>query len=129
MATFATTGFTVSPQANTASPAALILRAALISRSCGVWHPGHIHCRVAKSNLSSVYPQAEQRLLEGNLRSMETTVRPYQPALYSSWRTNSPQLASLMDLANLGFFTLFLTAKFSTQIVWFHEAAWWSVYG
>ena len=38
-ATFAPTGFTVSPQANTASPAALILRAAFTSRSWVVGTP------------------------------------------------------------------------------------------
>jgi len=119
MSTFAETGFTVSPQANTASPAALMFCAALISRSCVVLHSGHVHWRVAKSNLSSVYPQQEHRLLDGNQRSIATTVRPRQFALYSSCLTSSPQLASLIDFANMGFFTIFLTAKFSTQITWF----------
>ena len=119
MPTFAETGFTISPQANTASPAALMLRAAFTSRSCALWHSGHTQQRVAKSSLSSVYPQQEHRLLEGYQRSMATTVRPYQPALYSSWRTNSPQFASLIALASVGLRTIFLTAKFSTQIVWF----------
>lgn len=70
MAAFATTGFTVSPQAKTASPAALMLRAAFTSRSCALWHSGHTQERVAKSSLSSVYPQQEHRLLEGYQRSM-----------------------------------------------------------
>lgn len=120
MDAFATTGFTVSPQANkTASPAALMFRAALISRSCAVLHSGHVHCRVAKSSLSNVYPQQEHLLLDGYQRSIATTVLPYQPALYSSCRTSSPQFASLMDLARVGLRTIFLTAKFSTQITWF----------
>jgi len=119
MAAFATTGITVSPQANTASPAALMFRAAFTSRSCVVWHFGQVHCRVAKSNWSSVYPQQEQRLLDGYQRSIATTVLPYQSALYSSCRTSSPQFASLIDFANVGFLTMFLTARFSTQIVWF----------
>ena len=119
MAAFATTGFTVSPQANTASPAALMLRAAFTSRSCVALHSGHVHCRTANSSLSSVYPQQEQRLLDGNQRSIATTVLPYQPALYSSCRTSSPQFASLIALARVGFLTMFLTARFSTQIVWF----------
>ena len=119
MPAFAETGFTVSPQANTASPAALMLHAAFTSRLWMVLHSGHAHCRVAKSSLSRVYPQLEQRLLEGNQRSIATTVRPYQPDLYSSCLTNSPQFASLMDLASVGFLTMFLTARFSTQITWF----------
>jgi hypothetical protein len=119
MPAFAETGFMDSPQANTASPAALMLRAAFTSRSCAVWHSGHVQERVAKSNLSNVYPQQEHRLLDGNQRSIATTVRPYQPALYSSCRTSSPQFASLIDLASVGFFTIFLTVRFSTQITWF----------
>ena len=119
MSAFAETGFTVSPQANTASPAALMLRAALISRSCVVLHSGHVHWRVAKSSLSSVYPQQEHRLLDGYQRSIATMVRPLQLALYSSCRTISLQFASLIDFAKVGFLTIFLTAKFSTQITWF----------
>ena len=119
MAAFATTGFTVSPQAKTASPAALMLRAAFTSRSCVILHSGQVHCRVAKSSLSNVDPQQEQRLLDGYQRSIATTVLPYQPALYSSCQTNSPQFASLIAFASVGFLTLFLTAKFSTPITWF----------
>ena len=119
MSTFVETGFAVSPQANTASPAALMFRAALRARACVVLHSGHVHWRVAKSSLSSVYPQQEHRLLEGYQRSIATTVRPLQLALYSSCLTISPQLASLIDFAKVGFLTIFLTAKFSTQITWF----------
>ncbi|CAI2495609.1 Uncharacterised protein [Serratia liquefaciens] len=50
---------------------------------------------------------------------MATKVRPYQSALYSSWRANSPQLASVMCLDSLGLRIMFFTFKDSTQTTWF----------
>ena len=96
---------TFSPKANTASPAAKMLRAAFTSRSWIVPHSGHIHDRTSSSNLS--------------LRSISTYVLPAQSALYASWRVNSPQLVSVIGLASFGFLIRFFTARFSAQTTWF----------
>src|SRR5215831_15356362 len=66
-----------------------------------------------------MYPHAWQRCELGYQRSILASVRPYQLALYSSWRTNSPQPTSLMLLASVGLRTMFLTANDSMQITWF----------
>ena len=110
---------TFSPKANTASPAAKTLRAALRSRSWVVPHSGHIHDRISSGSLSLTNPQQEQRLLEGKNRSISTYFLPAQSALYASWRVNSPQLASAIDLASFGFLIRFFTARFSAQTTWF----------
>ncbi len=110
---------TLSPKANTVSPTAKMLRAALTSRSWVVPHSGHSHDRTSSGNLSLTNPQQEQRLLEGKNRPISTYVLPSQPDLYSSCRVNSPQLASAMCLASFGFLIMFFTARFSAQITWF----------
>src|SRR5690606_28257265 len=99
------TGLTASPWADTASPAARTLRAALMSRSCATPHSGQPHSRTVNGLLDMVCTQALHRLLEGYHRSMPTTVRPYHCALYCSCLTNSAQLASLMDLDRRRFFS------------------------
>jgi hypothetical protein len=58
-------GLTPAPQAGTASPAALMLTAALISRSCRVPQLTQAHSRTPSGRLATVRPQAEQVLLEG----------------------------------------------------------------
>lgn len=113
------TRLTFSPRANTACPAAFMFFAALWSRSCSVLHLGQVQWRTDRSNSSNLCPHSEQSLLDGNHRSIETKVRPYQSALYSNWRTNSPQLQSLIDLANLRFLIMFFTLRLSTLITWF----------
>ena len=110
---------TFSPKANTVSPTAKMLTAAFTSRSWLVPHSGHSHERTSSGMFSFTNPQQEQRLLEGKKRSISTYVLPAQFALYSSWRVNSPQLASAMCLASFGFLTMFFTARFSTQMTWF----------
>ena len=77
------------PQANTASPAALIFKAAFTSRS---WT-----YRIRDRSIpeypereSRRCPQPEQRLELGYHWSIATTERPYQAALYSSWLTSRP---------------------------------------
>ncbi|MEN9503939.1 MAG: hypothetical protein RI964_3224 [Pseudomonadota bacterium] len=110
---------TFSPKANTASPAAKMLTAALISRSWITPHSGHSHDRTFSGRLSLTNPQQAQRLLEGKNLSISTYVLPVQFALYSSWRVNSPQLASAICFASFGFLIRFFTARFSAQITWF----------
>lgn len=113
------TGLMVSPWADTARPAAKILRAAFMSRSCVVLHSGQTQVRMFSGSLVTVCPQPLQRLLDGYQRSMPINCRPDHAALYSSCRTNSAQPASLMDLDRLRFLTMFLTASVSTAITWF----------
>ena len=113
------TGFTDSPRADTASPAAKTLRAALMSRSWIVPHSWQVHSRTFKGIFLTVWPQSEQRLLLGYQRSMPTSSRPYHSDLYSNCRTNSDQLASAIDLARLWFFCMLLTASVSMAITWF----------
>ena len=72
--------------------------AALMSRSCRVRQDGHDQCLVFKLRSESRYPHAEQVLLEGYQRSITIRRRPCLAALYSSWRRNSPQPASWIDL-------------------------------
>jgi hypothetical protein len=55
----------------------------------------------------------------GENRSIATTVRPYQAALYWSWRSSSPQPTSAIALARCSFCSRFLTASDSTQTTWF----------
>ncbi len=116
---------TFSPKANTASPAAKTLRAALRSRSWVAPHSGHIHDRISSGSLSLTNPQQEQRLLDGKNRSISIYVLPAQSALYASWRVNSPQLASVIALASLGFLIIFFTERFSAQITWFSLTNLW----
>jgi hypothetical protein len=66
-----------------------------------------------------LYPQREQRWLEGKVFPTFTSVLPNHCALYSSMKTNSDQDASVMDFANIGFFTMFSTCKSSVLITWF----------
>src|SRR5690554_4653930 len=110
---------TFSPRANTASPAALILIAAFTSRSCLVSQTGQVQPRICNGIVSITWPQPEQRLLDGYHWSIATSWRPAQSALYANWRINSPQLASLIDLASERLRSMFLTLRDSTQITWF----------
>ena len=112
------TRLTFSPKANPESPAVLILMAALISRSWSALHSGQTQRRVSSAKNGSMYPQLEQRLELGKNWSILEIERPAQSALYSSCRTNSPQLASLICLASLEFLIMFLTRRLSTQTTW-----------
>ena len=67
---------TFSPKANTASPAAKTLRAALRLRSWVVPQSEHCQDRTFSGSLSLTNPQQEQRLLEGKKRSISTYVLP-----------------------------------------------------
>src|SRR5690554_383296 len=115
---------TLSPRANTASPAALMLIAAFTSRSWPTEHSGQTQERIASGIASFTWPQPEQRLLDGYHGSMATTWRPAQAALYASCRTNSPQPASLIDLARRLLRTMLFTCRDSTQITWFSLMIW-----
>ena len=113
------TGFTDSPRADTASPAAKIFRAALMSRSWILPHSGQTQSRTFNGIFGTVCPQSEHRLLDGYQRSMPISVRPYHSDLYSSCLTNSDQAASLIDFARQWFFCMLLTARLSMAITWF----------
>ena len=102
---------TLSPTANTASPAAFTFSAALMSRSCSVSHSGQTHTRTSSGIDSETNPQQKHRLLEGKNLSISTYTRPAQLALYSSCRVNYPQLASAICFANFGFLIMFFTEK------------------
>jgi len=119
VSTYVQTGFTQSPRADAASPAAKILRAALMSLSCIAPHSGHTHSRTFKGIFVAVYPQLLHLLLEGKKRSMPISVRPDHSDLYSSCRINSPHPASEIDFARKWFFCMFLTASVSMAITWF----------
>ena len=93
--------------------------AALISRSWCVLHSGHVHSRIFNGIDSFTNPQLEQRFELGKKRSISEIVRPAHSALYLSWRTNSPQLASAMCFASLGLRIIFFTANDSIQTTWF----------
>lgn len=119
MQLYSDTGFTISPKASTASPAALMFAAALISRSCSVPHSGQFHDRTSSGIDSETNPQQWQRFDDGKNRSISTYTLPAQLALYSSCLVNSPQLASAICFANFGFLIMFFTARFSAQTTWF----------
>lgn len=112
-------GLTLSPWADTASPAAKTLRAAFMSRSWIEPHSGHVHWRMCKGIFAAVWPQSLHRLLDGYQRSMPMSVRPYHSALYVSCLTNSDQPASLIDFARFLFFCKLETARLSMAITWF----------
>lgn len=112
-------GFTLSPWADATSPAAKTLRAAFTSRSWVDPHSGQVHERVSSNIFRDVWPQSLQRLLDGYHLSMPISVRPYHSALYVSCRTNSDQLASLIDFARRLFFCKLRTARLSMAITWF----------
>ncbi|CAM3681922.1 hypothetical protein BOTU111922_00485 [Bordetella tumulicola] len=112
-------GLTVSPWANTASPAANRLCAALMSRSWSVQQAEQVQRRTLNGSFGDTYPQAWQRLLEGYQRSTRTNLRPAQRALYSSCLTNSAHPASPMDLERQRFSRMLDTDKLSTAITWF----------
>ncbi len=113
------TSLTFSPRANTASPAALMLRAALMSRSRGAEQEGQVHSRSFNVNASLMYPQQKQRLELGKKVSIATMLRPAQSALYSSILKKCPHPASAMCLLTLGLRIRFLTLRDSTQTTWF----------
>lgn len=119
MVLYSNTGLMASPWADTASPAAKILRAALTSRSCCVPHCGHVQARTDSGIEPWVWPHVEHRLLDGYQRSMPISVRPAHCALYSNCLTSSDQLASLIDLARLRLRSMFFTASVSRAITWF----------
>jgi len=121
---------TFSPQANKASPASLMFLAALISRSSVVEHDGQSHVRIFIGSLSTVNPQSLQRFDDGNHLSILTSVLPYQSHLYDRNDRNCAQPESDIDLARQWFFTIFLIANVSTQIIWFSltnfiDSLWW----
>ena len=110
---------TFSPRANTASPAALMLVAALWSRSWSAPHSGQLQFMTDNGSDDKVCPQPEQRLVLGNHRSMAASERPAHSALYANWRTNSPQPASAMALLSFGLRIMLFTFRDSTQTTWF----------
>src|SRR5699024_11275854 len=74
--------------ADTAGPAALMLIVAFTSRSWMTPH-SHVHVRTFSGSFSWSFPHAEHSLEEGKSRSMATSSRPYQLALYSNMVRNS----------------------------------------
>ena len=104
---------TFSPRANTASPAALMLVAALWSRSWFAPHSGQFHFLTVNGSDDNVCPQPEQRLSWEPL-SMATSERPPHSALYANWRTNSPH-PSAIALLSVGCGSCFSLSGFDTD--------------
>ena len=115
---FGDTSLTFSPRSNTASPADLMLRDALMSRSKRLEQEGQVHSRSFNVSASLMYPQQEQRLELRKKVSIATMLRPAQSALYSSILKKCPQPASAMCLLSWGLRIMFLTLRGSTQITW-----------
>jgi len=112
-------GFTDSPQAKTASPAANIFLLALMSRSWTTPHSGQAHSRTFNGRVLTVCPQSLHRFDDGYHLSIPTISRPYHRDLYFNCLTNSDQPASEIDFARFRFFFMLLTARLSTAITWF----------
>ncbi|OLT27244.1 hypothetical protein BJF79_01020 [Actinomadura sp. CNU-125] len=64
-------------------------------------------------------PHCEHVLLEGNHRSITTSSRPYQSALYSSIARNSRHAASEIARASEWFLTMLRTLRSSITTTWF----------
>lgn len=116
---YSNTGLLISPQADTASPAASMFCAALMSRSCFVRHSGQSHIRTERGSFKRTCPHVQHRLLDGYHWSMPINVRPYHSALYSNCRTNSLQPESEIDLAKRQFFCMLEILRLSMAITWF----------
>ena len=110
---------TFSPRVNKASPASFMFTAALTSRSWIALHSGQVQARSSSVIDSLIYPQQEQRFVLGKNWSIFTKDLPAHADLYSSWRTNSPQLASEICLLKILLRTMFFTFNDSAQITWF----------
>ncbi len=113
------TGLTDSPRADTASPTAKTLRAALMSRSWTDPHSGQVHSRIFNGIFCMVWPQLEHRFVEGYHLSIPISSRPYHSDLYFSCLTNSDHPASAMDLESVRLRCMLLIARDSQQITWF----------
>lgn len=126
---FGDTRLTFSPKANTKSPAALRLAAALMSRSKSFEQEGQVHSRSFKVSASLMYPQQAQRLELGKKVSIATRLLLAQSAFYSSILRKCPQPASAMCLLTLGLRIRCLTLRDSTQTTWFSLISlrdnWW----
>src|SRR5690606_31481553 len=95
-----TSGLTCAPRSlRSARPAALILRAALTSRSWTLPH-GQVHDRVFNGSFSPTAPQSEHMRVDGKNRSTFTKARPYRAALYSNMAVNIDHPASWTLLAS-----------------------------
>ncbi len=89
--------------------------AAFTSRSWTTPHR-HAHSRTSSGIVDAITPHTEQVFDDGQNRSITTTRRPYQSALYSSIDRNSDQLASEITRDNDRFFTMFRTLRSSMAI-------------
>lgn len=115
-------GLTPSPQAETASPAALMLRAAFTSRSWVV-PQSHVHARTFSGSLARIVPQVPHSFELGNQRSTTTSSRSYQAHLYSSIVRISVHDASAIARARVWFLTMVRTVRSSMTTVWFSRTS------
>src|SRR5690625_1386636 len=99
-----------------------MLIAAFTSRSWVTPHP-HVHVRMFSGSFSWSFPHAEHSLEEGKNRSMATSSRPYQLALYSNMVRNSAQDASEIARASLLFLTRLRTERSSITTTWFSRTS------
>lgn len=106
-------GLTASPWADTASPVARMLRAALTPRSWSLPQSAQVYPRTSSGVVAAVWLQ---RLLDGSLRSTATSVRLYRHAFYPSGRRNSSQPATLTDLTRSRFRSISRTVTGSTTV-------------
>src|SRR5699024_5249461 len=99
-----------------------MLIAAFTSRSWVTPH-SHVHVRTFSGSFSWSFPQAEHSLEEGKNRSMATSSRPYQLALYSNMVRSSVQDASEIARASLPFLTRLRTERSSITTTWFSRTS------
>jgi hypothetical protein len=107
-----------APPASTASPAASMLIAALMSRSCRVPQRAQSHSRTASGRLAAVCPHVEQVLDEGYQRSTTTRSRPYHSHLYASMVRICRHAASEIARARWWLRTMFRTHRSSITTAW-----------
>src|SRR5699024_3568817 len=99
-----------------------MLIAAFTSRSWVTPHP-HVHVRMFSVSFSWSFPHAEHSLEEGKNRSMATSSRPYQLALYSSMVRSSVQDASEIARAREWLRTMLRTERSSITTTWFSRTS------
>src|SRR5699024_11643128 len=101
--------------------------AALTSRSCRA-PQAHVHERTCSGFGPVTVPQVEHNWDEGNQRSITTTLRPYQSALYSTIDRNSFHAASAMLRLSPALYrppadAMPLTDRSSITTVWFSRTS------
>src|SRR5699024_8544916 len=99
-----------------------MLIAAFTSRSWVTPHP-HVHVRMFSGSFSRSFPHSVHSVEEGENRSMATSSRPYQLALYSNMVRNSVQDATEIARAREWLRTMLRTERSSITTTWFSRTS------